>query len=126
MKELWEKMQSHQENNKEEGGISFTYEEFSKLYSLVADTGWEHAKEVKLAMGKGALIGAVGVGLIGLGIKGISKLRKDNRSIENDNKKIEKLIEEVVESKKLSEGEKSAVDIKDLARELLDSYRKSL
>jgi len=119
MKELWDTIQSHQENNKEEDGISFTYEEFSKLYNLVAETGWKHTKEVKLAMGKGALIGAVGVGLIGLGIQGISKIRK------NKSKSVIQVKEvEVVDTP--SDKVKRPKDTKEIAEELLDSYRKRI
>lgn len=125
MRELWETMQAYQISNREDDGVSFTQEEFSKLYNLVGEASFQHAKDIKLATGKGVIIGAVGAGLIGLGIKGISKIRKDNLSINQEQETVQSLIEEV-EVEKPSDKVKRPKDTKEIAEELLDSYRRRI
>lgn len=76
MDTLWTNMQTLQDINTKEKGITFTEEGFTDLYNDVMEVNWEWNNDVILATGKGILIGAVSVGLIGLGVKGLKKLRK--------------------------------------------------
>jgi hypothetical protein len=64
-----------QEINVAEKGVSYSEEAFTQLYEEALKLEANHKIELKLATGKGAIIGAAGVGLVALGIKGINKIR---------------------------------------------------
>lgn len=76
MKKLWDIMNKYQTTNIEEEGISFTKEEFTKLYNHMIENSGEWERRVKDSTVKGILIGATSVGLISLGMMGLNKLRK--------------------------------------------------
>jgi phosphopantothenoylcysteine synthetase/decarboxylase len=72
-----------QEINVAEKGVSYSEEAFTQLYEEALKLEANHKIELKLATGKGAIIGAAGVGLVALSIKGINKFRK-NRQLNID------------------------------------------
>ena len=65
-----------QEINVAEKGVSYSEEAFTQLYEEALKLDADHKIELRLATGKGAIIGAAGVGLVALGIKGFNKWRK--------------------------------------------------
>ena len=72
-----------QEINVAEKGVSYSEEAFTQLYEEALKLEANHKIELKLATGKGAIIGAGVVSLVSLSIRGINKFRK-NRQLNLD------------------------------------------
>jgi hypothetical protein len=85
MKKLLETLSTYQEINVEQKGIQFAEEVFTDLYEEAFSAGMEHIKELRISTGKGALIGAAGVGMVWLSVAGINRFRKKRKL--NVNKK---------------------------------------
>lgn len=92
MKRLWKMMHDYQENNVEGRGINFTEEGFTELFDETVKAGIEHATDVRVATGKGILIGATSVGLTWLGVEGFKKFRK--RKLK-DGEKVTEVLEDI-------------------------------
>ena len=72
--------------------VTYTKEAFTQLYEEALKLKGDHKNELKIATGKGMIIGAAAVGLGALGKKGYDKFRK--RNLEDG----ERLDEETLES----------------------------
>ena len=120
--------------NAEEKGIKFTEEAFRDLFNEAFEMALEQEFQraqlidrLNITSRNGMIIGGIATCVIGLGIFGIKKFMSRKQKL----KLVEELSEELNKEEEVvemtSEGKKkNAVDIKELARELLESYRKTI
>lgn len=59
--------------------VTYTKEAFTQLYEEALKLKGDHKNELKIATGKGIIIGAASVGLGALGLKGYNKFKKRNQ-----------------------------------------------
>ena len=88
-----------QEINVAEKGVNYSEEAFTQLYEEALKLDADHKIELKFATGRGTIIGAAGVGLVALTIKGVNKLRKRNLEDKKEAKDWRELVEGVNEAK---------------------------
>lgn len=98
MKRLMDILHNYQSINIEEKGISFAEDGFTQLYAEALKANGQYIDELKLATGKGIIIGAVSVGLIGLGVKGFNRFRR-HKLKDEEKEDAETALEEMIISK---------------------------
>jgi hypothetical protein len=94
--------------------VTYTKEAFTQLYEEALKLKGDHKNELKIATGKGIIIGATAVGLGALGLKKINKFKKRNQEDEIE-VPIEDL-EEMLNARHLDDDNALILDIREVSK----------